>query len=89
VSEKPAYTHSSRASTRAVAAYVDAGFVCVRFEDGREIRFPASKNRRLREATPEQLARIELICNGTGLHWPDLDEDLSILGILEGRLGAP
>jgi len=66
---------------------VEQGFVCIRLEDGREIRFPASKNRRLRDATPSQLANIELICNGTGLHWPDLDEDLSILGILEGRLG--
>ena len=75
--------------TRGVKAFVDAGFVCVQLEDDREIRFPASKNRRLREATPAQLANIELICNGTGLHWPDLDEDLSILGILEGRLGVP
>jgi hypothetical protein len=73
--------------TRALAAFVDSGLVCVRLEDGREVRFPASKNRRLREATPAQLANVEVICNGTGLHWPDLDEDLSILGILEGRLG--
>jgi hypothetical protein len=73
--------------TRAVEAVVEGGFVRVRLEDGREIGFPASKNRRLREATPVQLANIEIICNGTGLHWPDLDEDLSILGILEGRLG--
>ena len=73
--------------TRAVEAVVESGFVCIRLEDGREIRFPASKNRRLRDAAPAQLANLELICNGTGLHWPDLDEDLSILGILEGRLG--
>ena len=75
--------------TRAVAASAEKGVVCVRLADGREIRFPASKNRRLRDATPEQLGRIEIICNGTGLHWPDLDEDLSVLGILEGRLGLP
>ncbi|HOA75581.1 MAG TPA: hypothetical protein PK458_19560 [Phycisphaerae bacterium] len=30
---------------------------------------------------------MEIICNGTCLHWPELDEDLSVLGILEGRLG--
>ena len=34
-------------------------------------------------ATPDQLNNIEIICNGTGLHWPDLDEDLSVVGILE------
>ena len=73
--------------TRAAEASVEGGFVRVRLEDGREVGFPVSKNRRLREATPAQLAKVEIICNGTGLHWPDLDEDLSILGILEGRLG--
>ena len=76
-------------NTRALEAFAENGIVCVRLADGREIRFPASKNRRLRNATAEQLAHIEIICNGTGLHWPDLDEDLSVLGILEGRLGLP
>ena len=33
------------------------------------------------------IKNIEIICNGTCLHWPELDEDLSVLGILEGRLG--
>jgi len=73
--------------SRAVEVFAEGGLVCIRLEDGREIRFPASKNRRLRTATPAQLASVELICNGTGLHWPDLDEDLSVLGILEGRFG--
>jgi hypothetical protein len=73
--------------TRAQAAFVEGDFVAVRLEDGREIRFPISANRRLREATPAERARIEITCNGTGLHWPDLDEDLSLVGILEGRLG--
>ena len=73
----------------AVSALAENATVCIRLADGREIRFPASKNRRLRTATPAQLAHIEIICNGTGLHWPDLDEDLSVLGILEGRLGIP
>jgi hypothetical protein len=58
-------------------------------QDDREIRFPAAKNRRLRNASASPLANVELICNGTGLHWPDLDEDLSVAGILEGRLGLP
>jgi hypothetical protein len=42
-------------------------------------------NKKLREATSCQLQNIEIICNGTGLHWPDLDEDLSLTGIMEGR----
>ena len=76
-------------SACAVGAAAENGVVSVRLEDGREIRFPGSKDRRLRDATPRQLGNIEIICNGTGLHWPDLDEDLSVLGILEGRLGLP
>ena len=73
---------------RASRVWIEAGWVCVRLDDDREIRFPAAKNRRLRAALPEQLANIEVICNGTGLHWPELDEDLSVQGIVEGRLGS-
>lgn len=76
-------------SAVAVEAFAENGMVCLRLQDGRELRFPAMKNRRLRNATPEQLGNIEIICNGTGLHWPELDEDLSVLGILEGRFGTP
>jgi hypothetical protein len=46
------------------------------------------KNTCFNKATSEQLAEVELICDGTGLHWETLDEDFSIIGILEGRLGA-
>ena len=67
--------------------WVEQGWVCLRLLDDREIRFPAAKNRRKRDADPQQLANVELICNGTGIYWPELDEDLSIAGILEGRLG--
>ena len=72
---------------KAQKAWVENEWICIRLDDDREIRFPATKNRRLAKATPEQLANVELICNGTGLHWKELDEDLSVMGILEGRLG--
>jgi hypothetical protein len=39
----------------------------------------------LAKANSEQLAEVELIYDGTGLHWESLDEDLSIVGILEGK----
>jgi hypothetical protein len=76
-------------SVVAVEAFSEHGMACVRLKDGREIRFPAQLNCRLRGATPEQLNNIEITFNGTGLHWPDLDEDLSVIGILEGRLRKP
>jgi hypothetical protein len=71
----------------ATSVSVDSGWVCVRLSDDREIRFPAAKNRRLAKASSSQLKNVELICSGTGLHWPELDEDLSVQGILEGRFG--
>jgi hypothetical protein len=74
--------------TRAKQVRVSRGWVAVRLEDDREIRFPVSKSRRLRSGTPRAVENVELICNGTGLHWPDLDEDLSVQGILEGRFGC-
>ncbi len=73
---------------RARKAWAESGWVCVRLDDDREIRFPAEKSRRLGQATPEQLNHIEIICGGEGLHWPDVDEDLSVRGILEGRFGS-
>jgi hypothetical protein len=53
--------------------------------DNKEIRFPVEANNKLKNATDKKRSRIEIICNGTGLHWPELDEDLSVTGIIEGR----
>jgi hypothetical protein len=55
--------------------------------DNKEIRFPVEANIKLKIAADKQRNRIEIICNGTGLHWPELDEDLSVTGIIEGRYG--
>lgn len=70
-----------------VKAWYQDEKICLLTDDGVEIRFPVYKNKILSKATPEQLNDIELICNGTGLHWPQLDEDLSVSGILEGNFG--
>ncbi len=75
------------AEAKASSVRVAGGRVHVHLADEREISFPVARNRRLRGGTPEQVARVELICGGTGLHWPELDEDISVAGILEGRVG--
>ena len=72
---------------KATKAWYENGRVCLLLSDKKEIRFPASLNSKLRDATTEQVSNIMIICDGTGLHWPDLDEDLSVTGILEGRFG--
>lgn len=52
--------------------------------DGRTISVPLAWSWRLSEATPEQRNHFELIGTGQGIHWPDVDEDISALGMLQG-----
>ena len=61
------------------------GRIVVRMESGAEIRFPVAENPRLAAGTHQQLNHIEI--SPFGLHWPDLDEDLSFHGLLEGNHG--
>ena len=54
----------------------------VHLDDGRTIATPLSWFPRLRDASPEQRARWRFIGPGTGIHWTDLDEDISVGGLL-------
>ena len=53
-------------------------------EDGRELTVPLEWYPRLREASAEERRNWRLIGHGEGIHWPDVDEDISILGLLSG-----
>jgi hypothetical protein len=53
-----------------------------RLADGREDSVPLKWLPRLRDATPEQRANWRLIGRGVGIHWEDLDEDLSVASLL-------
>ncbi|HZR16782.1 MAG TPA: DUF2442 domain-containing protein [Verrucomicrobiae bacterium] len=61
------------------------GHMPITMESGAEIRFPVAENPRLAHGSAEQLNRIEL--SPYGIHWPDLDEDLSFRGLLRGDYG--
>jgi len=52
--------------------------------DGRRINVPLAWSWRLSEATIEQRQNYEIIGNGQGVHWPDIDEDISVEGMLFG-----
>lgn len=52
--------------------------------DGRTISVPLAWSWRLSEATPEQRNNFEIIGDGQGVHWPDVDEDISAEGMLHG-----
>jgi len=61
------------------------GDIIISMKSGTEIRFPVSRNPRLAGGTPEQLNHMEL--SPFGVHWPDLDEDLSFRGLSTGNHG--
>ncbi|WP_239993106.1 DUF2442 domain-containing protein [Candidatus Methylomirabilis limnetica] len=52
--------------------------------DGRVVSVPLAWSWRLSEATPAQRNNFEIIGDGYGVHWPDVDEDLSVEGMLYG-----
>jgi hypothetical protein len=57
----------------------------VELTDGRELSVPLSWYPRLSHGRPDERARWEIIGRGDGIHWPDLDEDISVEGLLVGR----
>jgi len=70
----------SEARARSVEFIPDA-FV-VHLQDGRSLTVPIEWFPRLRDATPEQRNDWRLIGAGIGIHWPKLDEDISVAGLL-------
>ena len=58
--------------------------ISARLFDGRTISVPLAWSWRLSEATPEQRSRFEIIGSGSGIHWPEIDEDISVEGMLHG-----
>lgn len=69
----------------AVSALFKDGYIIVTMASGVEIRFPVAGNQRLSQASVGQLNNIEI--SPFGLHWPELDEDLSFRGLLNGDYG--
>lgn len=70
-------------STSPKAVRFDQDNLWVSLSDGRTIAAPLAWFPRLLEATPEQLALVEL--SKSGLHWAALDEDISVAGLLAGQ----
>ena len=75
---------SEAADTRVKSVSIDTDRLTVELMDGRAISVPLAWYPRLSQATPEQRNRWEIAGGGYGLHWPDLDEDLSTDGLLRG-----
>lgn len=72
------------ADLRVKAVTVDTDRLSVELMDGRAISVPLVWFPRLANATPEQRANFEVAGGGYGIHWPEIDEDLSTEGMLRG-----
>ena len=59
--------------------------VFMQLTDGRVIGFPSSRFKLLKNATDEQLAKVAIRLNGFALRWDELDEDITVKGILLGN----
>jgi hypothetical protein len=60
----------------------------VQLDDGRALSIPLAWYPRLLHGTRQEREKFELIGDGEGIHWPDLDEDISVEGLLAGRRSA-
>lgn len=74
---------------RMMAMKVTEDLIIADLEDGRTISVPLAWSWRLSEATPQQRDNFEIIGNGEGAHWPAIDEDISIRGMLSGVPARP
>lgn len=69
----------------AIKAWCEGRTIFVELTDGRLIGFPADRFRLLKGATNEQLKQVELRLNGYALRWEELDEDITVKGIVLGN----
>jgi len=79
------------AEPRAIAARYDRRIarVVVSLNTGLELAIPPHMAEGLDRARPDDLAVIEISASGLGLHWPALDADLYLPGLLQGVFGSP
>ena len=79
---------AANADERVAGVTFDAERLIVDLMDGRTIAVPLAWYPRLQEATADQRARWDISGAGYGIHWPEIDEDLSVEGLLRGAPAA-
>jgi hypothetical protein len=78
-----------QAAAIAVRAWAEKRLIFVELTDGRIVGFPADRFKILKAANDSQLTKVEIRMNGAALRWEELDEDLTVQGILAGRFQLP
>jgi hypothetical protein len=79
----------ARHDPRILTVEVTDELISAHLADGRTISVPLAWSWRLSNATPGQRQHFEIIGTGQGVHWPDVDEDISALGMLTGTPAPP
>lgn len=75
-------TSKIKLKSQAVKVQFAQGFIKVSLADGRELAVPISWFPRLEKATPTQRRKWRLIGGGVGIHWEEIDEDISVPALL-------
>jgi hypothetical protein len=73
----------------AIRVWVDGRTVYLELSDGRIFGFPADRFRILRDASDSELQGVRLELNGHALRWEELDEDITVPGVVAGRFQLP
>ncbi|MDQ8185840.1 DUF2442 domain-containing protein [Pelagicoccus sp. SDUM812002] len=73
----------------AIRAWTEARTVFLELTDGRIFGFPADRFRRLKSASEEALKAVEIQVNGYALRWENLDEDITVPGVVAGHFELP
>jgi hypothetical protein len=73
----------------AVRAWVEGRKVFLELHDGRIFGFPAARFRRLRDASDDQLKAVSIELGGAALRWEEIDEDLTVRGVVAGHFELP
>ena len=77
-------TTAIRIEPRIMTVAVTQDEIIVQLVDGRTVSVPLAWSWRLSDATSKQRSHFEIIGDGEGVHWPDIDEDISAQGMLTG-----
>jgi hypothetical protein len=77
------------AEPAALRAWAEKRMIYLELTDGRIIGFPADRFKILRKATDEQLKEVTVRLNGYALRWENLDEDITVPGVVRGHFQLP
>lgn len=73
----------------AIKTWVEGRTIFLELTDGRIFGFPADRFRILKKATDEQLKKVTLRLDGYALRWEELDEDITVPGVVAGNFQLP